>query len=314
MDRLRRLELFVRAAEAGSFARAAWLLQLDPSTVSHAVADLEKDLGLRLFNRTTRQLGLTDEGKDVVRRARGLLHDMADLQNMALLARQSLEGTLRVGMSVSVSQHVMMPHMAQFLRQHPAMRLESLILNQSKDLHAAGLDVMFHSGNPRDSELVARRVATLRLAVYAAPSYLARMGRPQHPKDLPSHICLVHKPSFIQRGWNDWEFSKGAQRLTVTVPMNLMTDDREGLLTTALHGGGIVRVGLVNPQHVADGRLVRVLEEWQCPGGPDLYVLYRKSSLDNPRVRAFLEFVDQVFAEFDPKGVSLQHHPRVGEG
>jgi len=305
MDRLRRLELFIHAAEAGSFARAAWLLQLDPSTISHAVTDLEKELGLCLFHRTTRQLGLTDEGHAVLRRARSLLRDMAEIEQLGPQQHQRLEGTLRVGMSVSVSQHVMMPRMAEFLRQHPAMRVESLILNQSKDLHAAGLDVMFLSGKPKNSELVAHRVATLRLAVYAAPSYLARAGEPRHPQDLLNHICLIHKPAFSPRGWNDWEFKRGTQRLKIKAPMNLMTDDREGLLTVALQGGGIVRIGLLNPELLAMGRLTRALTDWECPGGPDIHVLYRKSSRGNPRVRAFLAFVDQVFAEFDPQGMSL---------
>ena len=155
-----------------------------------------------------------------------------------------------------------------------------------------------------------RRIASLRLAVYAAPDYLARAGEPQHPEELPAHTCLVHKPSFIQRAWNDWEFSKGAQRLTVKVPVHLMTDDREGLLATALAGGGILRVGLLDPRIVESGRLVRVLADWRCPGGPDIHLLYRSGSQRDPRVMAFLDFADEVFAAFDPGGSSLQHHAR----
>ncbi len=312
MDRLRRFELLVCAAEAGSFARAARLLQIDPSSVSHAIAELEADLGLRLFHRTTRQLALTDEGHEVLHRARGVLREVAEIRGLGPQMRQRIAGPLRVGMSVSVSQHVMMPRMAEFLQRHPAMRVESLILNQARDLHAAGLDVMFVSGNPKDSELVARRVATLRLAVYAAPAYLARAGTPRHPQELVHHTCLVHKPSFTQRGWNDWEFKQGTQRFKVKVPMSLMTDDREGMLSTAVHGGGIVRIGLLHPQFVDSGRLVRVLGDWECPGGPDLHLVYRKSSRGNPRVTAFLDFVEEVFAAFDPQGRSLQIPARRG--
>lgn len=147
-----------RAAEAGSFSRAARLLQLDPSAISHAVTELEKDLGLRLFHRTTRQLSLTEEGHEVLRRARTMLLDMTEIQNLSSRTRQRLEGTLRIGMSIAVSQHVVMPRMAEFLQRHPDVRVESLILNEPKDMHAASLDVMFHSGNPRDSELVAKRI------------------------------------------------------------------------------------------------------------------------------------------------------------
>lgn len=312
MDRLRRFELLTCAAEAGSFSRAARLLQIDPSAVSHAVSALEKSLGLKLFHRTTRQLTLTDEGREVVHHARGMLRNLAEIQGLAPQAREQLEGRLRVGMSVSLSHHVMMPRMAEFLQRHPGIRIESLMLTQAKDMHAAGLDLMFHSGKASDSELVARRIATLRLAVYAAPAYLERAGVPQQPQDLLSHTCLVHKPSFIQRAWNDWEFSKGEQRLTVKVPTHLMTDDREGLLATALAGGGILRVGLLDPHLIDSGQLVRVLADWSCPGGPDIHLLYRRSSLRDPRVAAFLDFVDEVFADFDPEERSLRHHrPRA---
>jgi DNA-binding transcriptional LysR family regulator len=308
MDRLRRFELLICAAEAGSFSQAARLLQIDPSAVSHAVSALEKSLGLRLFHRTTRQLTLTDEGREVLHHARGMLRNLAEIQSLAPQAREHLEGTLRVGMSVSLSHHVMMPRMAEFLRRHPRIRLESLMLSQAKDMHAAGLDLMFHSGNPRDSELVARRIITLQLAVYAAPAYLEHAGVPQHPQDLLDHTCLVHKPTFIQRAWSDWEFSKGSQRLTVKVPAHLMTDDREGLLATALAGGGILRIGLLDPRIVESGQLVRVLADWNCPGGPDIHLLYRRSSRRDARVVAFLDFVDEVFTTFDPKELSVRHH------
>lgn len=314
MDRLRPYELLICAAEAGSFSQAARLLQIDPSAVSHAVAGLEKSLGFRLFHRTTRQLILTDEGREVILRARAMLRNLAEIQGLAPQDGEQVEGTLRLGMSVSLSHHVMMPRMAEFMRRHPRIRIESLMLSQIKDMHAAGLDLMFHSGDPRDSELVARRIATLRLAVYASPDYLQRAGEPRHPQELTAHTCLVHKPTFIQRGWTDWEFSKGAERLTVKVPAHLMTDDREGLLAAAMAGAGILRIGLLDPRVVDSGRLVRVLSEWDCPGGPDIHLLYRRSARRDPRVTAFLDFAHEVFAAFDPRGLSLQHHARRDGG
>lgn len=306
MDRLRRLELMTRAAEAGSFSRAAQLLQLDPSSISHAVAELEKDLGFRLFHRTTRQLKLTDEGRDVLRRAQAILQEVDEIQNLAPRDQQQLEGTLRIGMSVSVSRHVMMPRMAEFMQRHPKLRIESLMLDQTKDLHAAGLDVMFVLGALKDSGLIAQHVGTLRLAVYAAPSYLERAGDPKHPEELVHHACLIHKPPFTAKGWNDWRFTKGRQRLNVKVPMNLMTDDREGLVAAALSGAGIMRIGMLDQDLVERGRLQRVLSDWECPGGPEIHLLYRKSPRLDPRVKAFLEFVDEVFSDFDPQERSLR--------
>ncbi|MEO8281105.1 MAG: LysR family transcriptional regulator [Ideonella sp.] len=307
MDRVRRLEMLIRAAEAGSFARAASLLQIDPSAVSHSISGLEKELGVRLFNRTTRQLSLTEEGQKVSDHARVILRELDAIDNVAPTSKRPLDGVLRVGMSVSLSHHVMMPRIGEFLSSHPGIRIESLLLATTSDMNVAGLDLMFQSGKPKDSGLIAKRLATLKLGVYASPEYLARAGCPQAPEDLLQHACLVHKPQFIRRAWNDWDFVRDQQLTTIKVPMHLATDDREGLLAAALAGAGILRVGLLNPLLVGTGRLVRLLTEWSCPGGPEIYVLYRKDGRRNPRVLAFLDFITRVFDEFDPLERSLLH-------
>lgn len=308
MDHLRAIELMICAAEAGSFSRAARLLQLDPSTLSHAIADLEKDLGLRLFHRTTRQLSLTEDGVNVMQHGRVMLREMDGIRGLLPQRQQRLRGSLRIGMSVSISHHVIMPRIGDFMRRHPEIRLECLILTQARDMHAAGLDLLFHSGRLADSELVSRKVAKLRLGVYAAPAYLEARGTPRSPEDLRQHVCLVHRPSFATKGWSDWRFLKGDRKLSIQVPVGLMTDDREGLLAAALAGSGIMRVGMVKPSLLSVGRLRRVLEDWQCPGGPALSVLYRKTARHDPRIVAFLDFVDEVFRDFDPEGTTLEYH------
>lgn len=125
MDRMRRIELFVRAAEAGSFAKAARSLDLTPSAVSDAIADLETGLGISLFHRTTRQLRLTEDGEEIYRRGGELLNQLADLENGARRT-ELLTGTLRVGLALPLSRNVIMPRLATFLRRHPQLRLEFL--------------------------------------------------------------------------------------------------------------------------------------------------------------------------------------------
>jgi LysR family transcriptional regulator for bpeEF and oprC len=300
MDRLRRLELFVRAAEAGSFARAAGLLRLDPSAVSHAVAALEADLRQRLFHRTTRQLRLTPEGEDLLPRARDILQRLEALEDRSAAQARELSGTLRVGMHSPISRQIVMPRLPEFLRRHPRLRLECLLLSQLKDMHASGTEVIIRPGPLPDTRLVARRLATLRLAPYASPVYLRDAPPLEHPSHLARHRCLVHKPISAPRPWDTWIFERGGETVSLEVPAVLVTDDREGLIEAAVAGGGVMRIGMFDPVLVAGGRLKRVLAEWTCPGGPEMYALYRKGGEAAPKVRAFLAFVAECFEAFDP--------------
>lgn len=314
MDRVRRIELLVRAAEAGSFARAARLLHLDPSAVSHAVAELEKELRVTLFYRTTRQLRLTEDGEEIVRRGREILREVAELESVAAESDGRLTGTLRVGMHVPISRHVIMPRLPEFMRRHPDLKLECLLLAQIKDLHAAGLDVLVRAGEPPEVDLVARKLAEIKLGVFAAPAYLDEAGAPEAPEDLLRHRCLIHQPPSAARPWDEWTFERGGERRVVTVPRTLVTDDREGMIAAVLAGGGVMRIGMFDPALIAAGRLRKLLPEWRCPGGPPIYGLYRRSRRLAPKIAAFLDFAAEVYAAFDPGEVTMTHPPSRAEG
>lgn len=306
MDRVRRIEMLVRAADAGSFAKAARLLQLDPSAVSHAIAELEKELRVTLFYRTTRQLRLTEDGEELYRRGREILDKLADVEIAMSRAPARLTGTLRVGMGVPNSRHIIMPRIPEFMRRHPGLRLECLVLTQVKDMHASGVDLLLRIGEPEDSGLIARKVADLKFGVYAAPSYLDSVSEPARPEELVSHRCLIHKAPIGIKPLDEWEFVRGGERKVVKVPRTLMTDDREGLLAAALAGGGLMRIGLFDPSLIKSGRLRKVLTDWVCPGAPALYAVYRKTQRLSPKIAAFLEFVGEATAEFDPEHITVQ--------
>jgi DNA-binding transcriptional LysR family regulator len=309
MDRLRRYEMLVKAADAGSFAKAASLLQLDPSAVSHAIGQLERELRMTLFYRTTRQLKLTTEGEQFYARAREILQKVADLE-IANRAPKNLTGTLRVGMGVPISRNIVMPRLPEFTRRHPELSVECLVLTHIKDMHASGIDVLVRAGEPPQSELIARKIMTLRFGVYAAPRYLQAAGVPGKPQDLMAHRCLIHKPPFSSKPLDQWEFERGTERQQVTVPSTLVTDDREGLIAAALAGGGLMRIGVFDPGLLASGRLRRVLADWQCPGAPAVYALYRRSTRTSPKVTAFLQFLAEATAAFDPEQVTVTYENR----
>jgi DNA-binding transcriptional LysR family regulator len=310
MDRIRRIELLVRAADAGSFARAARSLDLTPSAVSHAIADLEKGLGLSLFHRTTRQLRLTEEGEEVYQRGCELLRQMAELESSARKSPERVSGTLRVGVAIPLSRNVIMPLVPEFLRRHPQLRLEFHVQSQPKDMHAEGVDVLIRISDPPVSNLIARKIAQIRHAVYGSPRYLKAAGVPKTPDDLRDHLCLVIKAVGMNRPLEEWEFQRGAERKFINVAPRVVTYDREGLIAAVLAGGGLMRLGCFDPYLIASGQLRRVLSDWTCPPGFPIFALYRKTARTPPKVTAFLQFVEEAFAAFDPEEITLFHRDR----
>lgn len=304
MDRVRAIEILLSAAEAGSFARAAKLLQLDPSAVSHAIAQLERALRVTLFYRTTRQLRLTEDGAEIVRRGRAILRDIDDLDDVGARVRERVAGTLRIGMHVPISHSVVMPRLPVFMRRYPELQLECRVLNQVKDFHAAGLDILLRVGEPPESDLVAWKLGALRMGLYAAPSYLAQAGTPKTPEELVGHRCLVHHPPLLDKPWDRWVFERGAERRIVTVPRTLVTDDREGLIAAAKSGAGLMRLGMFDPRSIASGSLVQLLAEWRCPDGPPLYAIYRRSGRISRKIAAFRNFAVEALADFDPDEIT----------
>jgi DNA-binding transcriptional LysR family regulator len=311
MDLVRRIEILMRAADAGSFAKAAGSLALTPSAVSRAVAELEKELRVALVYRTTRQLRLTDEGQELYRRGREILDKVGDLESALSRPPERLTGTLRLGMGVNVSRYVITPGLATFMRRHPGLRLQFSVVSQPKDMHAEGLDLLLRVGDPPPSELVARKMAELRFGVYASPDYLKQAGLPVNPDDLLRHRCLVHRPPHLAKPLDEWVFERNGARKRLKIAPAFVTNDREALIAAAVGGAGIMRIGMFDPGLVASGRLRRLLTDWSCPGGQTVYAMYRRTPRVSPKVAAFLAFAEEAFAAFDPDEVTLLHKPRL---
>jgi len=308
MEKLRRLEMVVRAADAGSFSKAARALDVTPSAVSRAVTDLERELRVTIFYRTTRQLRLTQDGETICERGRAILDQLSELEAAVAKPSERLRGTLRVGLSVTLSRGIIMPAIAAFTRRHPDLRLEMIVLTQVKEMHAEGVDLMLRVAEPPDSSLIARRVATIRFGVYGSPDYLERAGIPAEPDDLLRHRCLVYWYPGFGKSLNEWIFERQGERkiVTITEPV-ILTDDREGLMEALLGGAGLYRGGNFDPALIKSGRLRRVLADWNCPGGIPVYAMYRRTPRLAPKIAAFLEFAAEAFAAFDPEELTLIH-------
>ncbi|MCC6889432.1 MAG: LysR family transcriptional regulator [Hyphomicrobiales bacterium] len=307
MDRVRRIEMLVAAAKAGSFAKAAEILQLDPSAVSRAIGKFERDLRVPLFYRTTRQLRLTDVGEELVQRGSEILRQLAELEGSASDTHGPLTGSLRVGMSVPIGREIVMPRIPQFLRQHPGLRIECLVLTQIKDMHANGVDILLRAGGPPAENVVARELGRIKLGVYGSPKYLETAREPRSPQDLLHHRCIVYKPHHMMRPWDFWDFERGGKAEQVKVPCTLVTDEREGLIAAAVAGCGLMRNGMFDPRLIRTGQLKRVLGDWKCPGGPPWCAFYRRTVRIPAKITAFLRFLTQALAEFDPEGLTMTH-------
>lgn len=307
MNRVHRIEMLVRAADTGSFAKAAQSLGLSSSAVSRAIAELEAQLRVSLFYRTTRSLRLTEAGEALYRHGREVLDKLADLENAVSRDAGRLSGVLRVGLSGPLNRNIVMPAVASFMRRHPALRLDCLIVTQPKEMHALGVDVLLRVGDLPDSELVARRLARMRFLVCASPDYLKGAGPLREPDDLRRHRCLVHHPPHEPQPWDRWSFEKSGVRKTVQVTPSLFSNDREGLIAAGVNGAGVLRIGMFDPALLASGRLQRAMLDWQCVGTVDIYALYRKTARVAPKITAFVEFAAEAMSAFDPEGLTVIH-------
>jgi DNA-binding transcriptional LysR family regulator len=307
MDRIRRLELFVRAVDTGSFARAAASFEITPSAVSRAIAELEKQLGVALFHRTTRQLKVTEEGLELYQRGREILEKLDEVEGALANEPSAPKGTLRVGLNVPISRHVVMPALGTFIRKYPGLRLVFEILNSPQEMYAEGIDLLLRIGDPPDSDLLARKLAQIQYGLYASPNYVAKAGTISQPEDLNDHTCLVHKPPWQAKPFDEWEFERDGETRRLKVFPSAVSDDREGLLVSAASGAGIVRMGFFDPSMVSAGHLKRLLPEWRCPGGKAIYAMYRKTRAPSLKVQVFLDFVVQAFTAFDSGEIGLIH-------
>jgi DNA-binding transcriptional LysR family regulator len=308
MNVVRRIEILMRAADAGSFAKAAGALALTPSAVSRAIAELEKEFRAPLFYRTTRQLRLTEEGEEVYRRGREILDKVADLDTAIPRLPGRLTGTLRVGLSVNISRYIIMPGLAGFLRRYPGLRVECSVISHPKEMHAEGVDVLLRVSDPPESALIARKMGQLRFGVYASTAYLQQAGTPATPDDLLRHRCFVHRPPAIAKALDEWTFEKQGERTVLRIVPALLTNDREALIAGVVGGAGIMRIGMFDPDLIVSGRLRKLLADWSCPGGQTVYAMYRKTPRLAAKVGAFLTFAEEAFAAFDPDELTFVHN------
>lgn len=257
------LAVFVHVTEHQSFSATARDLHLAPKTVSKQIARLEQALGTTLFERNTRNLRITDEGRAIAERARVALGVLNEVQELATGGSRDLRGTIRLTAPTPFGRKYLAPAIHDFRRLHPGVGFDLRLSDQVQDLYSGDLDMAIRMGELADSRLVARRIADNRRILVATPAYLKAHGAPLRPEDLAEHDCLVFAyPGLLQ---NIWPLRKGRREKSVAISGTLCSDSGDVLHAWCLAGLGIsLRETWDIHEELRDGRLVRVLPEWEA--------------------------------------------------
>jgi len=291
MDRTRLSQLAVLAAVArsGSFRGAAKELGIAPSAVSHAVSSLESRLGVRLLSRTTRSVAPTEAGARFLERLQPALSEIESALEATLETRDVPAGNLRLTVPRTAAYQVLASRIGAFVAAYPDIVLDLAIEDRFTDVVEGGFDAGVRLGESLQRDMIAVRIgSSIRGAVVGAPSYFGTMPRPEHPRDLAQHRCirLRFSSGVIYR----WEFGKDGEELEMPVEGPLVLGEDWMIVQAAIDGAGLAFVfeGYVE-NALADGRLVRVLEDW-CPPFDGFYVYYPSRRQMRPALRAFVDF------------------------
>ncbi len=286
MDRLDAVHVFVTVAEQESFAAAARKLERTPAAVTRAVADLEKSLRKRLFNRTTRSVALTEVGKTYLERARVLLAAGAEFAG-ASPDDPEPNGVLNVTAPINFGRQHLMPLVWAFMEKHPRIDARVFLLDRVVSMVEEGIDVALRYGKLPDSSLRATRVFTVKTSVYGSPAYFARHGTPAKPEDLAHHATI--STWSLNPIPERWTLSRRGRPLHVAVKPRLVINTTEGAADAAASGMGLANlVSYQAAQHLRAGKLVEVLQEY-CVDQIPFHIVQPDGRFTPPKVRVFID-------------------------
>jgi DNA-binding transcriptional LysR family regulator len=284
------LAMFAKVAEEHSFAAAARTMGVSVATVSRAVTRLEDRLGGRLFNRTSRRLALTDYGHRLAERASKIFADAEEAEDFAREASSRPRGLVKLAAPLSFGTRWVAPLLPEFFQCYPDIAVDLHLTDAQTDLIGDGFDAALRIAVLEDSSLVARLIAPVRRFVVASPAYIARCGRPRHPRELLAHQCL----SYVNRSKRDvWRFThpKTGEESQIAPTGQLRGTSAEALLPTVLAGLAITELPeFIATQYFPEGRLEPILGDWRLPEG-GLYFVTPTARARPAKVSALADFM-----------------------
>ncbi|MGV2287925.1 LysR family transcriptional regulator [Trinickia sp. YCB016] len=289
MDGFSDLNLFALVARHRNLAAAARELGVTPPAVSKRLAQLERRLGVRLTNRTTRRLTLTPEGELYLANGSRILDDLSELEQLVTRSRAEPTGLLRVNASFGFGRARIAPAVSEYVARFPAMKIQLHLTDRPMNLQEEGFDVGIRFGEVPDARINARLLLKNRRIVCASPAYVARHGKPSVPHDLARHACIVLREN--DSAYGTWHFSRGKRAETVKVDGPLSSNDGSAVLNWALEGRGIaVRSQWEIDEHLQRGELVPLLGEWSLPNA-NIHAIYLERNQLSVKLRTFVDFL-----------------------
>ncbi|MCA0424074.1 MAG: LysR family transcriptional regulator [Proteobacteria bacterium] len=283
------LRTFTIAAKAGSFTTAAITLGLTPSAVSRIVSRLEDRIGVRLFNRTTRRIDLTPEGESYLSGVLFVLNEIEELEASVGQSSTRPKGLLRINSGTAFGNHQLMPVLPEFLDRYPEISVFVDLTDRRVDIAAERADVAIRTGPVGDDRLIARQIKTIRRVICAAPSYLARFGRPERPEDLRHHRCITFSDQPMLSRW-PFRGANGPEYIDASGRVQVSSGD--ALAGIAIAGAGIVRIAdIIVSDALRDGRLVPLLVDRHIVDEVPVSAIYLPGRHRAPKVRVFIDFL-----------------------
>ena len=303
MERLKRMSVFAKVVELGSFTAAARQLQMSVSSISQTVAKLEDELQVKLLNRSTRSIGLTEAGKIYYQGCRRMLHEVQDVHEQLYAFNNTPIGTLRIGSSSTMAQNVLAKMTAEMLKEHPGLSVNLVTGIPAPDLIADGLDVVIRVGALQDSSLFSRRLGTMPMVFCAAKNYLAQYGTPEKPADMVNHSWL----EYSVRPDNEFELVAPEGIATRLIPQGrFVTNDPMTLTRWLTAGAGIAYVPLMWViEEINSGQLEILLPRYQSDPRP-VYALYTQKDKLPLKVQVCINYLTDYFIEVAKVYQSMQ--------
>jgi DNA-binding transcriptional LysR family regulator len=282
------LEVFVAVVEAGGFSAAAKRLEATPAAVSRRIKGLEQRLGVRLLQRTTRKIRLTEAGELYFREVRAMLADLRAVEQHLDEVTGQATGQLRIAAPMSFGQRRLAPLLPQFALAHPKLSISLILEDRETDIVGEGFDLALRIAYPSDSSFVSRPITTIPRYLVASPDYIARRGKPNSPEDLLQHDCLHY--SVISKR-EEWSFGGSNREESILIKGSYCANNGDVLAEAAIQGLGITLLpDFIIHEALAEGRLVRVLEDWER-APLTLSVLYPSRRHVPAKTRLLIEYL-----------------------